>query len=551
MSGRGVLGLGLAVAVYLGLAAGTVNGVGLVGEVAASWAVPEPPRVLVDLDPPTEGVARVGPFEARETRPTTSLVLGEFRLPLTVNAYTGGPADWPARAARALTGDWRAGVATHVALGLLFLVLMHRFLRFHATESAAGAAALALAADWSFVYYRKVLGGTEVLLHAAGLLVVWALWSRRWRGGVHGTVAIAVGVGLGLLAKATFVATLGAIAVTALLMRWDRAALKPPDAVRPWVLVSIPLALTAPLWLAAGLVGALPGPHVVSHDTLALQFARLVQPAPDRETWANLIYFLGNPLASFAPALGAAPAPPLSALRALAGGVLAAGTVLAWRRPDPAPASALLRFISVLAPLQTLALLLANRDLHHLAQATPSWAMWLGLAADRVAGEWAPPRSPLRGVVATLGVLPAVFAGALQLRGTDAVLATAPRSTFTRAGQEELVGMLREAKVRRLVTSDYEVYGTIEALAPEIETVHTWGAISRGGVDRAAILGLAAGGHYLALRPTAPMIYTWSPGPRDVARLAEGAPWTATEVGRLTDAEGAWATLYRVEAVSR
>lgn len=537
----------MAALLHLALVWTTVRGVGLVGEVAAAWALATPPRVLVDLHPPAEGLRRVGPIELRETRPTASLVLGSARLPLAVNAYTGGPADWPARAARALTGDWRAGPVVHVALGLLLLALVHRFLRFHATDAAAGAAALVLAADWSFVYYRKVLGGTEVLLQAAGLLVLWALWSRRWRGGVHGTVAVAVGVGLGLLAKLTFGATLAAVALTAWLMRWDRAALKPPEAVNPWVLAGIPVVLTSPLWGTALLRAGDPGPHVVSHDTLALQLARLGQPTPDRETWANLVSFLGNPLSAFAPALGADPEPPLSALRVLALLTLAAGTWLAWRRQDPSPAAALLRFVSVLAPAQTLALFAANRDLHHLAQSTPTWAIWLGLAADRVAGEWAPPRSPLRGVLAALGVLPAVCAGVLQLRGTDAVLATAPRSTFTRAGQEELVGMLRAAGVRRLVTSDYEVYGMIEVLAPEVDTLHTWGAISRGGVDRAAIVGLAEGGHYLSLRPTAPMIYDWSPRPADLARVTEGTPWRATLVEQLEDREGAWATLYRVD----
>ena len=46
------------------------------------------------------------------------------------------------------------------------------------------------------------------------------------------------------------------------------------------------------------------------------------------------------------------------------------GTALAWLRRGNSPHGALLRFMSLYTPLQIGALWLANRDLHHLAQAT-------------------------------------------------------------------------------------------------------------------------------------------------------------------------------------
>ena len=200
----------LALLLYLGLAASTVRDVGVVGEVAAPWGLETPPEVVVawtDAGAPVlAGDHRAGPLAASQVRPTERLVLGPVSLPLAVNSYTGGPPDWPARAVHALTGSVRAVVALHVTLGALLLVLVHRFLRFHGSDIAAALAALVLATDWSFVFYRKVLGGTEILLQAAALLALWALWSRRWSGGRHGAAAIAVGVGVGLLAKATFVA---------------------------------------------------------------------------------------------------------------------------------------------------------------------------------------------------------------------------------------------------------------------------------------------------------------------------------------------------------
>ena len=176
------LGLWVALFLYGVLTFGTVRAVGFVGEVDIGWALATPPRVLVQWRPPVESEegGEWGPLEARQTRPLESLVVGSTRIPLAINAYTGGAPDWPARLARAVTGARGAGVAVHVVFGALLLALTHRFLRFHGTATAAGGVALLLASDWAFVFFKKVLGGTEILLQTAGLLVLWSLWSRRW-----------------------------------------------------------------------------------------------------------------------------------------------------------------------------------------------------------------------------------------------------------------------------------------------------------------------------------------------------------------------------------
>ena len=525
-----------AVSVYLLLAVTCVRTVGLVGETAIGWALPSPPEVRVSLatSQPDTGLLR-----ALQTRPTERLVLGSVEFPLAVNAYTGGPPDWPARVARALTGSLAAGIATHVGLGLLLLVLAHRFLRFHGTAVAAGAAALVLATDWGFVFYRKVLGGTEVLLLAAGLLVVWALFSRRWKGGVHGTVAIAVGVGLGLLAKATFASTLVAIAIAALLTRWDHPALKPPRRVHAGALLGITLLCVSPLIVAAIHHVRLPPPYVLSHDTLAMQLTRLSAPSPAREGLANLAFFFGNPLAFFHEAYGAVPVAPLSTLRGLGYAVTLLGIVLEWRAIGPeigraqSPSGALLRFLSLCVPLQIALLFLANHDLHHLAQSTVLLALLVGLAAERVAATVAPPRSAVRALAVGLLVSPHLLAGIHHLRNTDAIVSTVRSPTFTEAGQQALVEALRAAGVTRLVTSDYEVYGMLDARAPEIAITHTWAAVSHGDRD---VLPLASGGWYLEVRASAPMIYNWRP------KAVPGG----TVVAELSDAFGVWARLWKL-----
>ncbi|RME26051.1 MAG: hypothetical protein D6798_07485, partial [Deltaproteobacteria bacterium] len=366
---------------------------GIVGEVELAWFLGRPPAALVALQPtptwadgesePTAG-ARVGPLVASQVRPIEGLVLGSVHMPVAVNAYTGGIADWPARIVVRLTGSRRAVIALHVALGGLLIVLVHRFLRFRGTDVAAAIAALFLATDWSFLFYRKVLGGTELLLQAAGLLCLWAIWSRRWGGDRHGLVALGLAVGLGLCAKLTFGLTLVAFSLATLLMRWDRPNMKPPriEGVAAGLLAVV--VCTAPLWITALHHGLAVPTHIPSHDFPQLQLRRVSAaltggPHPARETLANLWFWLSEPLAFFGPAYGVDGLPGPSPWR-IAGLVLvAAGTALGWRdRHHPTPHAALLRFCSVALVLQVGLLWGVARDLHHLAQATPTFAIVAG-----------------------------------------------------------------------------------------------------------------------------------------------------------------------------
>lgn len=537
-----------AAVLYGALLLGTVNAIGLVGEVAIGWSS-SPPVVQVEVGAPPPEVA-LGPLHGRRTRPIASLDLGELSLPLAINTYTGGLPDWPAALVTALSGDGRAARWVHGGLGLLLLVLAHRFLRFHASALAGGLAALFLATDWCFLFYRKALGGTEILLQAAGLLLVWALWSRRWRGGVHGTVAIALGVGLGMLAKATFLATILAVGLAALLTRWDQASgRRPPPAVRPGLLLLLPVLCVSPLLIANLLQLSLPGPAPVSHDMLGLQLARLGSSTP-RESLANLGFFFGNPLAFFAVAYKAAPVVSAAPLRALGFGLTLLGVALEWRDRRPAPASALLRFLSIVVPLQILFLFLLNRDLHHLAQSTVLLALLVGLAAARLGATVGPPQSAARLLVSLIVLAPHLIAGVQHLRRTDAVLATIAVPTFTATGQQELTALLQRNGVERLVTADYEIYGLIEVLAPEIQVTHTWAALSRRAADVPvapdAILRAAAGGHLLIVRPSTPMIYNWTPTFNEL-RQQVPADLSVERIDSLSDGRKNVAELYRVE----
>ena len=548
----------LALALYVWLAATTVRNVGVVGEVAIGWAVDGSPEVVVGWDPVTLADGhRVGPLVASQVRPLERLSVLGLDLPLAVNTYTGGPPDWPARLVWAATGSVDAVVWLHVALGALLLVLVHRFLRFHGTDVAAAVAVLVLATDWGFLFYRKVLGGTETLLQAAGLLLLWSAWSLRWKSGRHGLVAMAVAVGLGLLAKATFAATLAAFLAVLVLMRWDRPQRQPPPRPRPWVILGVLAVLLSPLLVTWAHHGLGVDVTVRSHDYLGMQWERFTSGLTkgdgglDRETARNLAWFLFDPLAWFGPAYGGDHAFRLSPWRLFGLVVMLAGTALEWARRGNSPSAALLRFVSLYAPLQVLALYAANRDLHHLAQATPTVAIWFGLAVDRLGLLVTRPKSPGRAALALVLALPWMGAGVRALRGTDQVLSTIDSPSFRDPDQRRLVEVLREQGVEHVWSTDYELYGMLEARAPDIRHTSAWGDLSRRfgkrGEALEQILWEARGAHYLVVRSSQPMIYNLKPTPSTLQKVADYLGVTVTEVATVSTRDGeVWAWLYEV-----
>lgn len=551
--------LGLALALYTVLGLFTVNAVGPVGEVALGWTLDQPPEVLRSFDGEMAEGPSFGPLHSSQVRPLERLELGGLTLPLAVNTYTGGPPDWPARLATALAGQ-RGAIAVHLMLGAVLLILVHRFLRFHGTSGAGGLAVLVLATDWSFIFYRKVLGGTEILLMAAALLLVWSTWSRRWGGGRHGPYAIAVAVGLGLLAKVTFLPTLLAWGLALLVTRKDKPKLKAPPAL-PWVwMVAIPVVLTSPLWIS-WLHHALAMPdagHIVSHDFLGLQLERSFsglagllsgERSPAREVPSSLLWFLGNPLAWLEQAYGGEATPTAVWPRWVGWGILICGSALEWLKPREDRSGALLRIFSLFVPLQLLLIWLANRDLHHLAQATPMLAIWFGLAGTRLLTLGVHPRNPVRGVLALALALPLALPGIQLLRHTDAAVEAGRIPHFQAQGQQALVGMLARHEVQNLVACDYDLYGMLEIQAPQIRTLHLWGAASQAK-DRnqafAELLRYASGQHLLLVRPSAPMRYNLSPTGSRLNKAQELSGMQIQLVDSLRDAEGEWAWLYQV-----
>jgi hypothetical protein len=275
-------------------------------------------------------------------------------------------------------------------------------------------------------------------------------------------------------------------------------------------------------------------------------------PTPAREVPASLAWLLLDPLAWFPGALGTAVPTPWGAWpRAVGWLACLAGVALAWRgrREAPEPDTMLLRLLSLAVPLQVLSLWLANRDLHHLAQAAPGLALLAGLAAARVASALIPGAGWRARAFGFALVLPLLAAGVGAQVRVPGLLAGAEARTVTADGQAALLTLVRRAGVTDLWTSDYDLYGVFEVLAPDLRVAHAWGACSasrdRPGLT-ADLLRAARGGHWLVVRPSAARIYDLAPDDAAVQRAAVQAGVRAEVVGSLADGRGTWARLYAV-----
>ena len=173
-------------------------------------------------------------------------------------------------------------------------------------------------------------------------------------------------------------------------------------------------------------------------------------------------------------------------------------------------------------------------------------AVVVGLSADHVSRSVLRPVPWNRYALAGLLAAPWMASGVASLLATDSVVERIEVPTFTQSGQQALVEMLRRQQVERLIASDYEFYGAVEVLAPEIEVVHGWGAVSHLRGDAAGPLLRRAAetdSHLLAVKASAPMIYNMYPAHSDVVAAANSVGLTVTMAGRLDDKRG---VLYRI-----
>ena len=155
----------------------------------------------------------------------------------------------------------------------------------------------------------------------------------------------------------------------------------------------------------------------------------------------------------------------------------------------------------LIALVSILTLTAIAKDLHHLAMMIPILAIGL---EETVQEE-------TKKVQTITMTLLAISYGMHTIQG-DEQLKSITTPTFGWSKQTRMLERLQTNKVKKLITMDYEIYGVIEMLDPQIEIVHAWGAISHEGYDSLSkILQKAKGGHIIVCDSSMPMIYNLHP----------------------------------------
>tara|TARA_B100000575_G_scaffold294205_1_gene308646 strand:- start:1269 stop:2930 length:1662 start_codon:yes stop_codon:yes gene_type:complete len=534
--------LGAIVLLHLILGWWGIRNMGIHGATADFW-MDETPTLSVVGEP---FVQKSGLLEASCSPPVEVLHLGQVRLPIWDTPMVGAIGDWPGHLAAAMGMSHSTIMAMHLGLSCVLIALVHRFVRLHGSAIAANAAATLLATDWVYVFLRRTLGGTEILLSASALLCLWALWSRRWGGGRHGLTALALGAGIGLATHIAFSLTAIALVTTALVMRWDKPALRPPLPSR-WMPVTlallIPLVplLTAFVHYVVVDMQSICGSVFDWRSSIRGMNGSLL---PTDSRWPITAAWLGEGLSFLRLAWGADAPAWVSPLRTLGWIVLLGGTVVAWRDTDQTPRFALARFCSVFVPTQVLLIAILAPDLHHLSVATPALMIWAGLSTEAIFGFFAPPRSLRRAIAVFIGCLPWAVGGSLSVATTDSTLATIHRPTVAADAQQALGDLVSQSGAVRVVTVAPSPTKFLSVLVPSVEFHHLNAPTGGSATMYREIIQAANGGHLLVVKPLKSAA-TNSPTPL-VSALEKAADRDGVALVAVDHLPGGAATLFAV-----
>ena len=155
----------------------------------------------------------------------------------------------------------------------------------------------------------------------------------------------------------------------------------------------------------------------------------------------------------------------------------------------------------LVALLSTFTLTALAKDLHHLAMIIPILAIGLEESLKKESKK----------IRLVLMSCLAIAYGIHIIQG-DKQLKSISTPTFGKSKQMKMLERLQVNKVETLITMDYEIYGIIEILDPQIDVIHAWGAISIEGYNSLPkILQKAKGGHLIVCDSSMPMIYNLHP----------------------------------------
>ena len=257
---------------------------GVVGEVSIGWS--SQPSVVVHTNPVQyDDGHQWGLLRARQTRPTETIQIGEKHIPIAVNSYTSAIPDWPSFALHQLYPSPLLIRLFHIALGGGLIFLCIPFFGY----SNSIIMGIILATDWNFLFYKNLLGGTELCLQLASLGIMWVLWTKRSWGWLLFWMA------LGLQAKVTFAFLIIPVLTTIVLFRIPL----PKEKIKQGLGVSFILMI--PLMIQAYHHHHVEG-LVQSHDTWEMQLSRVMHAFSGspmkaiREQGSNVWLWMSNPL---------------------------------------------------------------------------------------------------------------------------------------------------------------------------------------------------------------------------------------------------------------
>ena len=498
--------------------------IGLVGEVTPMWA--NPPRVLASTTPIQDSIlAEFGALQLRATRP----ILSFSGIPISLNTYTSAIPDWPHFLVYRLSQSPFAIQLSQLFFTLGFLFLLQRKLRPLLSQPWTLLFLFLLISDWNFLFYKKALGNTEILLQFSWILCICAF--HQWQKKDDGSSLLGWGIGLGFLAKITFVLNLLPITLGLLLIRPKQIS---------WKKIFLPITLCAlPFLLTIALFWGQEFP-IRSHDFFTLQWERVQQALSGknssiREQHNNLWLWLLDPLPFIQQAYKV---PNISPHWLLKGSGLLMTLGLFWRKRN----NRMLRFLGTITLTQILVLSFIAKDLHHLAMATPLfWLLLVFLWKENVDLGWK----------LSIYILPFLGGNAQILLDSPTHLSAVQTPSFSAESQQNIVNLLRQHQVQQLLTMDYEIYGVLEALSPEIAVTHGWGAISHErGKALPKLLQEAEGGHLVVLRSSSGMIYNLRPSTQKLAQLAQPLGLKIELVDTWTDRLWLYSVKARIKPVS-
>ena len=452
--------------------------VGIIGEVEAMWG-PIPQTTLAS------STSCFGNVCLYPTRP----ILRWHDVPLMLNVYTSAFPDWIHWLIYRVTESFEMIRISQIVCATLATMTMTFWLRNHLSRHMLIGFWLLLMTDWNYLFYKKALGNTEILLQVSWMFCILPLLFN-WNPNTQRR-CMTLGLVVGLWTKITFVLHLLPLTIAVLWMTGRRRELFQTLAIG--IIIGLLPGILFIWWTESIVI------PIRSHDFWTMQWERIQhalagQSSNVREQSSNVWLWLFDPLPFFTRAYGV-PETIWHGWGRLFGYLLTIGALIRFPIPNA------MRWVSILGS-QVLVLSLIAQDLHHLVIATP--LCWLCVV--HILNHT--PTQRFR-ILALSGIL---LSNTWILLDTTDRINQVQTPTFSESNQTALIELLHRHQVTHLVTMDYEVFGVIEALDASIQVTHAWPSIS---TERWAalprILDAPPSSHLMVLKSSMPMIYNLQP----------------------------------------